>query len=78
MTAVDPSQLERSAMTEAKSDYMKVQEVADLFHVSSKTVVRWANDGKLPHMVTMGGHRRFPRIALEKVRAGLEVETANS
>ena len=33
-----------------KRDYLTVSEVADLFHVSSKTVVRWANDGKLPYL----------------------------
>ena len=48
-----------------KRDYLTVSEVADLFHVSSKTVVRWANDGKLPYMATLGGHRRFPRGPIE-------------
>lgn len=42
-------------------DYLRVAEVAELFHVSSKTVVRWASEGKLPYIVTLGGHRRFPR-----------------
>ena len=50
-------------------DYLTVSEVADLFHVSSKTVVRWANDGKLPYMATLGGHRRFPRNAIEALVA---------
>lgn len=45
--------------------YLTVSEVADLFHVSSKTVVRWANDGRLPYMATLGGHRRFPRGPIE-------------
>ncbi|HET7489067.1 MAG TPA: helix-turn-helix domain-containing protein [Acidimicrobiales bacterium] len=49
--------------------YLTVSEVADLFHVSSKTVVRWANDGKLPYMATLGGHRRFPRDAVEALVA---------
>lgn len=53
-----------------KRDYFTVSEVANLFHVSSKTVVRWANDGKLPYMATLGGHRRFPRAAIEDMAAG--------
>ena len=53
-----------------KRDYLTVSEVADLFHVSSKTVVRWANDGKLPYMATLGGHRRFPRGPIEGMVAG--------
>ena len=52
-----------------KRDYLTVSEVADLFHVSSKTVVRWANDGKLPYMATLGGHRRFPRAPIEALAA---------
>ncbi len=53
----------------AQRDYLTVSEVADLFHVSSKTVVRWANDGKLPYMATLGGHRRFPRASIETLAA---------
>lgn len=52
-----------------KRDYLTVSEVANLFHVSSKTVVRWANDGKLPYMATLGGHRRFPRGPIEALVA---------
>ena len=48
-------------------DYLRVGEVALLFHVSPKTVVRWAEDGKLPHIVTLGGHRRFPRQEIERL-----------
>lgn len=53
-----------------KRDYLTVSEVADLFHVSAKTVVRWANDGRLPYMATLGGHRRFPRGPIEAMVAG--------
>ena len=40
--------------------YLKTAEVAELLHVSPKTVTRWAKDNKLPHSRTLGGHRRFP------------------
>lgn len=56
----------------AKREYLRVAEVADLFHVSTKTVVRWATEGKLPHVLTLGGHRRFPREDIEKVVEGLQ------
>lgn len=55
-----------------KREYLRVAEVADLFHVSTKTVVRWATEGKLPHVLTLGGHRRFPREDIEKVVEGLQ------
>jgi excisionase family DNA binding protein len=44
--------------------YMKTSEVARLLRVSPKTVSRWAKEGKLPHLVTLGGHRRFPARAI--------------
>lgn len=57
---------------QGKREYLRVAEVADLFHVSTKTVVRWATEGKLPHVLTLGGHRRFPREDIEKVVEGLQ------
>lgn len=55
-----------------RRDYLRVAEVAELFHVSTKTVVRWATEGKLPHVLTLGGHRRFPRADIERVVMGLQ------
>jgi excisionase family DNA binding protein len=40
--------------------YITTGEVARILRVSPKTVARWAKEGKLPHLVTLGGHRRFP------------------
>lgn len=34
-------------------------EVAKLFHVDPKTVIRWAKAGKLSSIRTLGGHRRY-------------------
>ena len=34
-------------------------EVAELFHVNPKTESRWAKQGRLPAIRTLGGHRRF-------------------
>jgi excisionase family DNA binding protein len=42
------------------NDYMTTGEVAKTLGISPKTVARWAKEGKLPHLVTLGGHRRFP------------------
>ena len=52
---------------EEMAGYLKTAEVADLLHVSPKTVTRWAKDGKLPHSRTLGGHRRFPAEAIHKL-----------
>lgn len=43
-----------------KTDRMlQPRQVAALYGVDSKTIRRWAMDGKLPHIITPGGHRRF-------------------
>lgn len=34
-------------------------EVARLFRVDAKTVTRWAKEGKLTSIRTLGGHRRY-------------------
>lgn len=52
--------------------YLRAAEAAALLHVSPKTVSRWAKEGKIPHFVTLGGHRRFPKDAIEAIAAGLE------
>lgn len=42
-------------------DYVTPGEAARYLHVSPKTINRWANDGRIPCIVTLGGHRRFRR-----------------
>jgi excisionase family DNA binding protein len=42
-------------------DYITPGEAARHLHVSPKTINRWANDGRIPCIVTLGGHRRFRR-----------------
>lgn len=42
-----------------RDEYLRAGDVARLLHVSPKTVARWATEGKLPYVRTLGGHRRF-------------------
>ncbi len=35
------------------------QEVASLFGVEARTVVRWAKDRRIESFTTLGGHHRF-------------------
>ena len=44
-------------------------EVAALFHVDPRTVTRWANEGRLTAIRTLGGHRRY---SADEVRALLK------
>jgi excisionase family DNA binding protein len=49
--------------------HLTTGQVATLLHVSPKTVTRWAKEGRLPCLHTLGGHRRYPET---KVLALLE------
>lgn len=48
---------------------LRPQEVAKIFHVNSRTVAKWASEGKLEHIRTPGGHLRF---SSRSVRRALE------
>ncbi|MBV8984631.1 MAG: helix-turn-helix domain-containing protein [Acidimicrobiia bacterium] len=53
--------------SQPKSEYLTPGEVARLLHVSPKTVNRWAHEGRIACIVTLGGHRRFQRDEVERI-----------
>jgi len=53
--------------------YLRAAEVADILHVSPKTVSRWAKEGKLPFLKTLGGHRRYPEAEIRQLADELRV-----
>jgi excisionase family DNA binding protein len=53
--------------------YIRTAEAAKMLRVSPKTISRWAKQGKLPHVVTLGGHRRFPASAIRELASRLEI-----
>lgn len=60
--------MDEKALSERKTfQYLRTGDVADMLHISPKTVTRWARDGRLPHSRTLGGHRRFPAAAIEEL-----------
>jgi len=48
-------------------EYLTPGQVADLLHVSPKTVNRWADQGQIGCLITLGGHRRFARTDVAAV-----------
>jgi excisionase family DNA binding protein len=54
--------------------YLRTTEVADILHVSPKTVSRWAKEGKLPFLKTLGGHRRYPAAEIRPLAADLQIQ----
>jgi excisionase family DNA binding protein len=45
-------------------------EVATMFRVDPKTVTRWAQDGKLSFIRTLGGHRRYKEAEVRALLTG--------
>jgi excisionase family DNA binding protein len=63
---------DQPAASSRQSSYLLVGEVAELLQVSTKTVCRWAIEGKLPFRRTLGGHRRYPEDVIRELAASLE------
>jgi excisionase family DNA binding protein len=51
--------------------FLHTSQLADILHVSPKTIARWAKDGRLPYQRTLGGHRRYPEQAIRQLAASL-------
>jgi excisionase family DNA binding protein len=51
--------------------YLLTNQVAEILHVSPKTVSRWAKEGKLPFLRTLGGHRRYPETRIRELAESL-------
>ena len=62
----------------APPSYLHPAEVADLLHVSPKTVSRWAKEGRLPFLKTLGGHRRYPEAEIRELADQLQVPTTRA
>jgi excisionase family DNA binding protein len=50
------------------TQFLTRSEVAKLLGVSPNTVTRWAREGRLACLVTLGGHHRFDREVVEQIR----------
>ena len=46
-------------MTDSTEEFLRPAEAARLLHVSPQTISRWAKEGRIGYVVTLGGHRRF-------------------
>ena len=49
-----------------ESPLLTPAEVAALFRVDPKTVTRWAQQGKLRSIRTLGGHRRYREAEIQQ------------
>ena len=58
-------------------EFLTPAEVARILHVSPQTISRWAKEGRIGYVVTLGGHRRF-RAAEVRALAGTVQPKTNS
>jgi excisionase family DNA binding protein len=65
---------QRSGKAPSSPSYLSTGQVAGLLYVSPKTVSRWAKEGKLPFMKTLGGHRRYPEAEIRELAEELRQE----
>lgn len=52
-------------MQRNRSAWLGLGEASRLLGITPATLRRWADDGQVPAFTTPGGHRRFPRSAIE-------------
>jgi len=50
-----------------EEELMTPSEVGRVFRVDPKTVTRWANEGKLTPIRTLGGHRRYKQSEVQEL-----------
>ena len=50
-----------------ESEYITAGEAAKILMMSPRTLIRWSDSGRIPHTVTLGGHRRFSRREIERI-----------
>lgn len=51
------------------------REVGAIFRVAPKTVTRWARQGRISCIRTLGGHRRYREAEVRALLAGTDTKT---
>lgn len=51
----------------AQDRLLSRQDVANRFGVAPQTITRWANEGIIPYVRTLGGQRRYPAYEVERL-----------
>jgi excisionase family DNA binding protein len=64
----------RKALDRSLPRYLTPADVAYLFRVDVRTISRWATQGKIPYVLTPGGHKRFHSDDVDKLLEGQDLE----
>jgi excisionase family DNA binding protein len=57
-------------------DWVSLQEASVLLGVAASTLRRWGDNGRVPMKRTLGGHRRFSRMAIDRLASGQSTDLA--
>ncbi len=57
-------------------NFLELAEAAEILGVHQSTLRRWADTGKIAHIRTLSGRRRFSRSALEEARQEMQLNLA--
>jgi excisionase family DNA binding protein len=57
----------------SKSSYYSTRDLAKLLGVDDSTIKRWADQGEIPCVKTLGGHRRFTQDAVRDLSAKMNI-----
>ena len=60
-----------AALGACPREFLTRSEVSRMLGVSPNTVTRWAREGRLACQVTLGGHHRFERELVERLKKSL-------
>ena len=66
-----------TTILDLEEGYLLTHQVAAILHVSPKTVSRWAKEGRLPYIKTLGGHRRYPESKIRAIVDGLRQDATD-
>jgi excisionase family DNA binding protein len=66
----------RSTTAVEADELLTPAEVATMFRVDPKTVTRWARNGKLDSVRTLGGHRRYRKAEVVRLLNGARAATS--
>ena len=59
-------------MSTDSEEFIRPAQAAKMLHVSPQTITRWAKEGRIGYVVTLGGHRRFRASEVRRL-AGVAV-----
>jgi excisionase family DNA binding protein len=55
-----------------EQDIWTPKQAALFLRVDPKTLARWAREGKLKYVKTLGGHRRYPEKEIRRIKEIME------